>query len=394
MHLSEIDLRAYHDGELPADLRARAAGHLKECQSCQAGLAEIEMRAGRVNTVLDALAPLTAQDPRRTPERAWRTFEQQIQEKPSMKNPFLRFRAAFISLAAVLIVALALSFPSVQALASNFLSLFRVQQVAVLPLDITGIKDKRYDPTLGQTLSQIMSDQVKVTRKPAKAQDVADAAEAAKIAGFSPRLSSDPNQALTKLTVQPGMGFEGTFDQSLALQVLESLGKSDLKLPAGLNGAMIKVNVPDAISASYGRCRYSNDPENASATGGPSIGIGDKCMVLVQLPSPSVNTPPDLPVTQLAEIALQVLGTAPDKAAQIAKSIDWTTTLVIPIPSGEVDSRTVTVDGQQASLLTQKSSGSSLVPGYSLVWAKDGMVYAVIGSGDPQNGIDLGNSLK
>lgn len=311
-----------------------------------------------------------------------------------MSNPFLRFRAAWISLAAVVIVAIALSFPSVQALASGFLSLFRVQQVAVLPLDMTNIKDTRYDPTLGQTLSQILSDQVKFTRKPAKSQDVADAAEAARIAGFNPRLSSDPNQSLNRLMVQPGTAFEGTFNQELAVQVLQSLGKGSLSLPAGLNGAVVKVNVPDAISAAYGHCRFNTNPESVSAVGSSTISLGDKCLLLVQLPSPTVDTPPDLPVTRLAEIGLQVLGTAPDKAAQIAQSIDWTTTLVIPIPRGEMDSRTVTVDGVQASLLIQKSSGSGMVPGYSLVWAKNGMVYAIVGTGDPETGIALGNSLQ
>lgn len=394
MHLSETDLRAYHDGELPADHAARASSHLEECPSCRAGLAELQSQANRVQAALDVLAPATAQDARQTSERAWHAFEQKIQEKPAMTNPFLRFRAAWIGLAAVLIVALALSIPSVQALASSFLSIFRVQQVAVLPLDMTNIKDTRYDPSLGQTLGQILSDQVKFSRKPGKTQDVADASAAAKIAGFTPRLSSDPNQTLSRIAVQPGMAFEGTFDQSLAMQVLASMNKGSLSLPAGLDGAVIKVNVPDAITTAYGRCRYSNDPENVSASGSPALAIGDKCLLLVQLPSPTVDTPPDLPVTQLAEIGLQVLGTAPDKAAQIARSIDWTTTLVIPIPSGEVDSRTVTVDGQQASLMIQKTSGSSLNPGYSLVWANNGIVYAIVGTGDPENGIALGNSLK
>ena len=54
--------------------------------------------------------------------------------------------------------------------------------------------------------------------------------------------------ALSKLTVQSGMAFEGTFDQALAEQVLQTLGKSDLTLPAGLNGAVIKANIPSRIA--------------------------------------------------------------------------------------------------------------------------------------------------
>ena len=194
--------------------------------------------------------------------------------------------------------------------------------------------------------------------------------------------------------VQPGMAFEGTFNQALAEEVLQSFGKGDLQLPAGLDGAVIKANIPDAVSAAYGQCRYNNDPENTSATGGPSLGIGDNCLLLVQLPSPTVDTPPDLPVTKLAELGLQVLGMAPDKAAQIASSIDWTTTLVIPVPRGEMNSQTVQVDGVDGKLLTQVASTTGMRPTYSLVWVKNGIVYGILGSGDPARGVALANRLK
>ena len=396
MHLSEFETRAYHDGELPPAGAARAAGHLEQCPACQVQWTEMERRAGRVTAVLDVLAPSSAEVARGAAHarQAWQKFELQLQEKPSMSNLVLRFRALWIGLAAVIVVAIALSFPSVQALASGFLGLFRVQQVAVLPLDMTNIKDGRYDPTLGQAITQIISSQVKYTREPGKPQDVANPAEAARLAGFKPRLSSDSNQSISRLTVQPGMAFEGTFDQSLVLQVLKGVGKGDLTLPPGLDGAVIKVNVPDAITTAYGRCRYNTDPASSSASDEPSLDIGDKCLLLVQFLSPTVETPPDLPVNKLAEIGLQVLGSSPDQAARIAQSIDWMTTLVIPIPRGQMDSRTVTVDNEQGSLLVQRATETSMNPGYTLVWVKNGIVYAVIGGGDPAAGIALGNSLK
>ena len=201
-------------------------------------------------------------------------------------------------------------------------------------------------------------------------------------------------QSLSRLMLQPGIAFEGTFNQALAETVLESFGKGELTLPAGLDGAVVKANIPDSVTAAYGKCRYSTSPESRSITGGPTLGIGDKCLLLVQMPSPTVDTPPDLPINQLAELGLQVMGMTPDKAALVANQIDWTTTLVIPIPRGEMDSQTVRVDGVDGTLLRQLSPDSSMAPTYSLVWVKNGIVYGVLGSGDPALAVNLGNSLQ
>jgi hypothetical protein len=113
------------------------------------------------------------------------------------------------------------------------------------------------------------------------------------------------------------------------------------------------------------------------------------------MPSPTVDTPPDLPIQKLAEIGLQVLGSAPDQAAKLANEIDWTTTLVIPVPRGQVNTQTISVDGSSASLISQLlTSGNGMRASYSLVWVKNGIVYGILGTGDPARGIALGNSLK
>ena len=311
-----------------------------------------------------------------------------------MSKRLARLRPLWIGLTLIAVLVVAFSVPSVQALASNFLRLFRVQQIAVLPLDMTSLKDARYDPAIADTISQVLSEQVKITRQPGQPHDLSDASQASQEAGFQVRLSSDPAQSLSRLMLQPGMAFEGTFNQALAETVLQSFGKGDLTLPAGLDGAVVKADIPNSVTAAYGKCRYDTAPESRSVTGGPTLALGDKCLLLVQMPSPTVDTPPDLPINQLADLGLQVMGMAPDQAAQVAGQIDWKTTLVIPIPRGEMDSQTVSVDGVDGTLLSQLSSDSSLAPSFSLVWVKNGIVYGILGSGDPARAVDLGNSLQ
>ncbi len=394
MHLNQNDLRAYFDGELPEAQHSLAAAHLGQCSTCQTELQALADRAGQVHATLLVLDPTSAPAHTAASRAAWRKFEDRIQEKPSMSKTLARLRPLWAGITLIAILAVALSIPSVQVLASNFLRLFRVQQITVLPLDMTSLQDARFDPTIGQAISQAFSEQVKITRQPGKPVEVADAAQAEKLAGFKVRLSSDASPSLFRLNVQPGMAFEGTFDQALAEQVLQTLGKGSLKLPAGLNGAVIKANIPDAVTSTYGQCRYNTNPEATGATGGPSLGIGDNCLLLIQMPSPTVDTPPDLPIAKLAEIGLQVLGMDPAKAAQMSTQIDWTTTLVIPVPRGEVNNQSLSVDGVNGTLVSQAAPTNSMRSTYTLVWVKNGMVYGIIGSGDPSRAVTLGNSLK
>jgi hypothetical protein len=406
MHLSEFDLRAYHDGELPAGQQAAAAAHLAHCPDCRAALAALAGRASRVHAALDALAPTSSEASRTTPSKAaWRTFEQRIQEKQPMSNRFARLRPLWIGLTVVAVLAIALSFAPVQAMASSFLQLFRVQQVTVLPIDLTSLKDNRFNPAVSQTISQFMTDQVKITRQPGKSHQESDVSAASKDAGFQVRLGSSADLPLSRIMFEPGIAFEGTFNQALAEKILQGMNKGNLQLPAGLDGAVIKANIPDAVTAAYGSCRFSNDPEAQSVTGSDAVSVSDNCLLLVQLPSPTVDTPPDLPVEKLANIGLQALGMSPDQASKVASSIDWTKTLVIPVPSGQVNSQTVSVDGVDGTLLTQAPNArvgtDSREPNmplsrstYTLVWVKNGIVYGIMGAGDTAKGIGLANSLK
>ena len=60
-------------------------------------------------------------------------------------SPLLR-----VGLAILLILAVVLSIPSTRALAGQFLNLFRVQQVVVVPIDSTGMQQLTGNDTLGK----------------------------------------------------------------------------------------------------------------------------------------------------------------------------------------------------------------------------------------------------
>jgi hypothetical protein len=95
-----------------------------------------------------------------------------------------------------------------------------------------------------------------------------------------------------------------------------------------------------------------------------------------------------LDVQQLGAAYLQFLGMSAEEAQHFAGNIDWASTFVIPLPSGEATYREVPVDGVTGTLI-QHGSGQ-----YLLVWIKDGIVYGLSGAGDSSVAVGLADSLQ
>jgi hypothetical protein len=113
--------------------------------------------------------------------------------------------------------------------------------------------------------------------------------------------------------------------------------------------------------------------------------------MLVEMPSPTVNAPADLDVNQLAQLGLEFTGMSKEDAAAFTSTVNWTSTLVIPIPKNAASYEQVTVDGVTGTLIERPIDDA---PQYALIWIKDGIVYAISGLGaNSQQAIDLANSL-
>ena len=83
---------------------------------------------------------------------------------------------------------------------------------------------------------------------------------------------------------------------------------------------------------------------------------------------------------------------SPEEAADFARSVDWTTTLVIPVPRYGSEHEEVQVDGVTGTLIQQY--GYKMDDGYLLIWVKDGILYALSGPGDSTAALKIASSLK
>jgi hypothetical protein len=115
------------------------------------------------------------------------------------------------------------------------------------------------------------------------------------------------------------------------------------------------------------------------------------CVILAQIPSPSVNAPADLDIEALAHVGLEFTGMSPEEAAELTSTVNWTSTLLVPIPRNAAIHEQVSVDGVTGTLIQRPSDET---PQFALLWVKDGIIYAISGLGtNSQQAVEMANSL-
>ncbi len=386
-HLNSGELRAALDGELDPQKLA----HFRNCSLCQKRSEAIAIQARQTTGRLSFLPPSAGQAAPPA-EAALRHFHRQTQYrkentmfKKLFASPLLR-----VGLAVVLMLAIVLSFPQARALAGQLLGLFRVQQVVVVPVDFSGMQQLTGNSQLSSQISNLVSSSVDMTQKPGAPVNAADAAQASQMTGFAVR--TPQGLAPSRITVQNAAAFTFKVDRAKAQALLNEAGRSDLVLPESIDGADVAVNIPASVSVAYGTCPDPSTQDNSFSLGGGSNGRRyPDCVMLAEIPSPTVSAPAGLDVSQLAQIALQFSGMTSEQAAAFTKTVDWTSSLVIPIPKNAATYDQVTVDGVTGTLIQRPADDA---PQFALIWVKNGIIYAIGGLGsNSQQALQMANSL-
>jgi anti-sigma factor RsiW len=376
-------LHAYLDHELAGVELSAVEAHLAGCPPCAAQLKTLQ--AGSA-LVYEALGRVQAPEP--ATRAAWHRFEARRQARQSYPMnerlatmwQTLRYRHWRVALASLVLVGALVSIMAidpVRAAAAQFLSIFRVQKIAVIQVDPSKMD------SLKNFQEQIFS---KPQVTPSKATDVASA-DAADSAAAYKVLMPDNVEAIagprTKFVVEGAYTASTTVNLAAARALFQSAGLSTDALPAGKDSLPLTASIPAVVTMRYGS--------------------GATAVTIVQAPSPEVNVPDGLDTKALAKAGLQLLGMPADQAADLSNSIDWATTLVVPVPQNAATVQQVNVHGTTGYLLTeQKNAGNSARSekggdqpgGPTLFWETNGMLYAVNGNLSLQNMVSIANSLK
>ena len=388
MHLSAGEIRAYLDQELNPVQHENVEDHLETCAACLEMVETLRVRSQQVGEDLSVLDYNSA-EPHLSAEKARARLTVRIsdseQKEGNMWDNFksLLPRPAWITLAVIALLVVSLAFAPARAIANTFLGLFRVEQVRVVEFNAQDMPEQ-----LGSSsqFEYIMSNDVHIQER-GEPQEVSSPEEASALVGIPIRLPTQIEGQET-LEVLPGGDVTFNVDLEQIRTVLRDIGRADIELPDSLDGATVFVDIQAGVQAKYGECEFDLEEDLESH----QTPRGSDCTTFLQIPSPTVSAPPGLDIVQIGEAFLQVTGMSPEEAADFARSVDWTTTLIIPIPRYGSEHEDVQVDGVTGTLIQQY--GYKMDDGYLLIWVKDGILHALSGPGDSTAALEIASSLK
>ena len=388
-------LQARLDGELSAAELKEVNEHLASCSGCRSRLERIQAQTEHVQSALSGLAPANEMvDAARAFVRFRAAVDDELEPKRTWMGKLFAppLRPAWGALALVCAVAVLLSVAPARTFAEKILAMLRVKKITVVSV-YPPSTEARTDQRTAKMLSQLISDNVVVTMDAGKPQPQPSAVAASKLAGFDVRTIGQLGTP-QKILVNGEAAFQMTLNRDRMQAILQEAGRSDIQLPAAIDGALVAVHIPRTVFTAYGNC-----PEHVAHHGPPSQrpdgGLNEptadnNCVFMVQAPSPTVSVPPNLNISQVAEAALELAGMSPAEAHSFCQTVDWSSTLVVPVPGNISSYQTVSVDGVTGTLISMPSDRNR----YSLLWVKGGIIYSLNGHGDPNQALNLAASLS
>ncbi len=242
-------------------------------------------------------------------------------------------RAAVGSMLGLLIAFFGLT-SSGQALASEFLGLFRVQKFAPISISPEAMANLENMDFEGLMPGEMVWDEEAVEPQP-----VASIDEAISLAPDALVFVPDLGEP-TEIAVGGGGSGTLTVDLAAARAILNIAGVDGTLLPDDLDGADISVATEAGIFIQW-------DEGNTT---------------MVQMPSPSVSYPGNFDPQPIGQALLQFLGMSESEAVRLSNSIDWTSTLILPVPTGVASFQEVLIWGNPGILMTANDgSGSSVI---------------------------------
>jgi len=385
MRIDEGTLRAYLDQALSPKELAKVNKQLADSPELQAALERLSQERHDVAPYLAMLAPppanhsdglqawqhFQAKISRSTPANQTTNLKERIENMAS--QPFIkRYQAAIAVLTAVAIIAIALSFAPVRAMAGNLLKIFRVQTVTIVPVDQEDMEALRNNPNL-ERLADQLEPQLEVIDE-GEAQKVDSLDEAADLAGFQVA-------QITALPAEVGEPSISVFQQKIIrLQLDKEL------LEAVFEAAEIEIDLPDSL-----------DEEPVIVTH-PNTVIqtwyqeGEEILEFVQMPSPSISYPDGLDLDALGVAGLQLLGRSKEEAEKLGATIDWANTMVLPVPNNaKTEINEVSINGAKGLVFVNSDSEED---GAAIMWTHNGLSYFIKGDYSTDKVVEMAKSVE
>jgi hypothetical protein len=305
-------------------------------------------------------------DLRRAPDPAFArrlrlSLDEADERKVTAPQRLRRFLPIAASLAAV---SVALAFPGVRAGAQAFLDLFRIDSVVGVSVDARQLRELT---SSGLDIEALLGGAIEPLTPPADPVTVASTT-----AGFD---VIEPAWRPVGLELAGGevLGAQAarmTLDMASLELVLDLLGIDDLTVPQGFDGEDVTVRMPSIVTLDY------------------AGGDGQR-VEFVQALSPEIALPDGFDLPAIAEIALRIAGADREQAYELAWTIDWRSTLIMPVPAGDAAFERIDIGGHEGVAVTPNNAAGAM-----LFWADGDHVYALAGTPGLQALVDMAQSAR
>jgi hypothetical protein len=282
---------------------------------------------------------------------------------------------AFATAGLAVVVSL-FAFPAVRAGAQAVLDMFRVRNFVAVSFDPQRMEKLR---ALEEDRAMLVFDKQEVLQDPGKPVVQASTGMASAVAGYTVETPSFlPNGLALDTVAVTGEGRVKLAASTRTLRnVLEALDLRDVQVPSDLDGQEVTVHMYPVVSQ-----RFSG---------------GKRRLALVQSRSPEVSLPAGVDIARLGEIGLRILGVEAGEARRMASSIDWRSTLLVPVPTSASSFRQVTVQGNPGLFVTRVKPGDDgrrREDGSVLMWTEGDRVFALMGTLPHQDMMQVAESIR
>ena len=289
--------------------------------------------------------------------------------------PAANMRKWFAAAASIAVVGFAFTLPPVQAAAEAFLDLFRVRQFTGVEFDPAQLATRLQGlESSGISPESIFGNVEPLTDFESQPVSYATAAEAGQAAGIRVRTPAWLPNGYSSVGVMVSAEHAAriTVNTEGLQAVLDALGLADVELPQGLDGETVTVRVPPIVSQSFAN--------------------GDRTALVIQAKSPDMTFPAGLDLSKLAYAGLRVLGMSRDEAYRMSVTIDWRSTLIVPVPAKAMAYRPINVSGNEGLLISGLTDNDS--PGGVLMWSSGEQTYAVAGALSGEELLEIAQNLQ
>ncbi len=374
-HVTEF-IPAYLGGSLDRSMAEAVGTHLAVCRECQYD--SLDWKA--VATATQAVATASPAASRGLLDRVFEKIEAS-ERAPYwhehwllawLKRPLVA--RSMVSSFAMVVLALLLVMTPVGSYAQRLLEVFQPRQFVAVPITLTDMRALSALSQYGDFTHEAEGD----------IQHADSAADASTKSGFSiltpgtlpASVTADPSYG-----VVPSRSATFTFDADKAQETVRGVGQELPPLPVNIDGSSIEITTGIGVMTMYG-----GSPSMTGEGSRPTNSIPQ--LIIGQGYAPEATSSGASP-KELEDYVLSLPGISNELANAIRAIGDPTTTWPIPVPVGEVNTHSVTVQGVSGTVFAEPSGFAT-----GVIWIKNGFIYGVAGPLNENEVLAVANSLR